>query len=55
MMKDKQKESRDKNSGFNEVDERLQKLYKMNNLEPKLNEDNNENKIDDNIDNRIES
>ena len=55
INKDKQKESRDKNSGFNEVDERLQKLYKMNNLEPKLNEDNNENKIDDNIDNRIES
>ena len=55
INKDKQKESREKNSGFNEVDERLQQLYKMNNLEPKLNEDNNENKIDDNIDNRIES
>ena len=55
INKDKQKESRDKNSGFNEVDERLQKLYKMNNLEPKLNENNNENKVDDNIDNKIES
>ena len=55
INKDKQKESREKNSGFNEVDERLQQLYKMNNLESKLNEDNNDHKIDDNIDNRIES
>jgi hypothetical protein len=56
LNKDKQKESREKNSAFGEIDERLQKLYiKNKQLNENLDKKQNLNQLGDNLENKIQN
>ena len=56
LNKDKQKESREKNSAFGEIDERLQKLYiKNKQLNENLDKKQNLNQLGENLENKIQN